>query len=222
MQKTCKTFDHLVMIDVHTMINLEKLLNTISSSIIANQTISNTQKLVWGSFSSNITDNMAVIIGSLAVQPILDHPDYKSKNYTSIISRFYHYHLNHPDEKIPDDLILINDPISIVEWPNSINSIPCVNCVIAIGHIYQDWEIRKIKYKLNISTNLPCKVRSDLEIYSKDTSKLRPNIAVITSSFLYNDNCMLEAAPVSARNKREYAEKHGYAFVSRSTEFVQQ
>ena len=95
----------------------EKVLNQISSSKIANQTISNTQKLVWGSFSSNITDNMAVIIGSSAIQSILDHPDYKSKNYTSIISRFYHHHLNNPDEDIPDDLTLIDGTIKNIPDP---------------------------------------------------------------------------------------------------------
>ncbi|GES91189.1 glycosyltransferase family 34 protein [Rhizophagus clarus] len=219
---SCITFDHLVLIDVYTMINLEKLQNTISSSTIANQTISNTKKMVWGSFNSNITDSMAIILGSSAIQPILDHSNYGSKNYTSVISRFYYHHLNHPNERIPHDLILINDPLSIVEWPNSLKSISCLDCIIAIGHVYQDWEIRKIKEKLNIQTVIPCKVRSDIEMYSQNTSKLRPNIAVITSSFLYRDNCMVEAAPISAQNKREYAEKHGYAFVSRSTEFVQQ
>jgi hypothetical protein len=211
-----------VLIDVYTLIDIEKILNKISSSVIANQTIPNTQKMVWGSFSSNITDNMAVIIGSSAIEPILKHPDYTSTNYTSVISRFYHYHLNNPTISIPDDLVLIDDPISIVEWPNSIKSIPCVDCVVAVGHIYQNWEVRKIKDNLDIPTILPCKVRSDLDMYSKYTSKLRPKIVIVTSSFLYHDNCMLEAAPISAQNKREYAERHGYAFVSRSTEFVQQ
>ncbi|CAB4479475.1 hypothetical protein RhiirA1_442993 [Rhizophagus irregularis] len=222
LQESCITFDHLILIDVYTMINLEKLQDKISSLSIANQTISNTNKMVWGSFNTNLTDNMATILGSSAIKPILNHSNHPSKNYTSIISRFYYHHLNHPNEKIPDDLILINDPLSIVEWPNSIKSIPCVDCIIAIGHIYQDWEVRKIKDKLKISTIIPCKVRSDIEMYSKNTSKLRSNIVVMTSSFLYSDNCMLEAAPLSAQNKRDYAEKHGYAFVSRSTEFVQQ
>ena len=81
----------------------------------------------------------------------------------------------------------------------------------------------EVKNVLNISTTLPCNVRLDLEAYSKETtSKLRPSIAVITSSFLYKDNCMLEVAPLSANNKREYAEKYGYAFVARSIEFAHQ
>ena len=98
-----------------------------------------------------------------------------------------------------------------------------MDCVVAVGHVYQDWEVRKIRRELNISTVLPCNVRSDLKMYSRGfTSPPRPRIVVATSSFLYQDNCMLEAAPLSAQNKREYAERHGYAFVSRSTEFAQQ
>ncbi|CAI2166684.1 14469_t:CDS:10 [Funneliformis geosporum] len=223
LKQTCMSFDHLVLTEVYTMINLEKLQKKISSSKIADQRISSTQKLVWGSFNSNITDRMAVIMGSSAVQTILDNSEYESTNDTSVITRFYHYHYNHKTKKIPNDLILANDQMGIIEWPNSINSIPCIDCAIAIGHIYQEWEFRKIKNELNISTINPCNVRSDLKRYSKGTmSKLRSKIVVATSSFLYHDNCMLEAASLSAQNKREYAEKHGYAFVPRSSEYAQQ
>jgi len=199
------------------MINLEKIQNKISSMSLS----MDTTKMVWGSFDSNRTENMAVIMGSSAIQPILNHLKFKL-NSKSIISSLYFYHLKNPNKKIPDDLIFINDPKSIKEWPNSIKSIDCIDCVVAMGHLYQDSEIRKIRNELKISTTLPCNARSDLKIYSKETtSKLRPNIAVITSSFLYG-GCMLKAAPLSAKNKREYSERHGYAFVPHSFEFAQQ
>ncbi|PKC14898.1 hypothetical protein RhiirA5_494999 [Rhizophagus irregularis] len=218
LQEKCTTFDHLVIIDTFTMINLEKIKNKISTSTL----VTDTQKLVWGSFNSNRTENMAVIIGASAIQPILDNLKFKL-NHTSILSSLYLYHKKYPNKKIPSDLIFINDPISIIEWPNTITSIECADCVVAIGHIYQDVEIKQIKNELNIPTTLPCNARSDLKMYSKETaSKFRPNVAVVTSSFLYKDNCMLEAGFLSAKNKREYAEMHGYAFVSRSAEFAQQ
>ncbi|CAB4435037.1 unnamed protein product [Rhizophagus irregularis] len=222
LQEKCITFDHLILIDAFTMINLEKIQDKILSSKIENRLISNTRKMVWGSFDSNRTENMAVILGSSAIRPILENSNYKM-NYTSLISSLYLYYYNNPNNIIPGDLIFINDPISIIEWPNSISSISCVDCIVAMGHIYQEWEIRKIIKEFNISTTLPCIARYDLKMYSNETvNKLRPNIAVITSSFLYKDNCMLEAAPLSAKNKREYAERHGYAFVARSTEYDQQ
>ncbi|GBB93376.1 hypothetical protein RclHR1_02160002 [Rhizophagus clarus] len=164
---------------------------------------------------------MAVIIGSLAVQSILNNLKFKLNN-TSIISSLYLYHGKYPEKKIPDDLIFINDAINIIEWPNTVADIECVDCVFAIGHVYQDVEIKQIKNELGISITLPCNVRSNLNIYSKGKkSKSRPNIAVVTSSFLYKDNCMVEVGPLSANNKREYAEMHGYAFISRSVEFAQ-
>ncbi|RIA98999.1 Glycosyltransferase Family 34 protein [Glomus cerebriforme] len=216
LQESCTTFDHLILIDIFTMINLEKVQNKILSSM------DDTRKMVWGSFVSNRTENMAVIMGSSAIQPILNNLNLKL-NYTSIISSLYFYNQNNPNEKILDDLIFINDPISILEWPNSIKGIDCIDCIFAIGHLYQDLEIRNIKNELNISTTLPCNARSDLKMYSKETtSKSRSNIAVLSSSFLYDDSCMVKAGLLSSKNKREYAEKYGYAFVPRSTEFIQQ
>jgi hypothetical protein len=199
------------------MINLEEIQNKISSSMA-----SDTQKLIWGLFDSNRTENMAAIVGSSAIQPILSNLDLKL-NDTSILSSLYIYNYKYPTKKIPGDLVFINDQLRIVEWPNSIENIACVDCVVAIGHIYQDSEIRQVKDVLNISTILPCYVRLDLETYSSETTnKLRPNIAVMTSSFYYKDHCMLKAGLLSAINKIEYAEKYGYAFVARSAEFAQQ
>ncbi|OZJ02100.1 hypothetical protein BZG36_05212 [Bifiguratus adelaidae] len=48
------------------------------------------------------------------------------------------------------------------------------------------------------------------------------SIAVMTSSFIYPENCMLKAAYPSAQNKRQYALQHGYSFIARSQEFAQQ
>ncbi|RIA81656.1 hypothetical protein C1645_836642 [Glomus cerebriforme] len=59
--------------------------------------------------------------------------------------------------------------VNNTKWPNSIESIICIDY---------------------------------LKIYSKEmTSKLRPNIAVSTSSFLY-EKCMLKAGPLSELNKQ--------------------
>ncbi|GBB83432.1 hypothetical protein RclHR1_10160001 [Rhizophagus clarus] len=222
LQEKCITFDHLILMDVFSLINLKKIQDKILSSKIENRVITDTRKIVWGTFENNRTENMAVILGSSAIQPILDNTKYKLE-YTSLISSLYLYYFNHTDSLIPGDLIFINDPISIVEWPNSIRSLYCVDCIVAMGHIYQEYEIRDLTKELNISTTLPCMARYDLRMYSKETqNKYRSNIAVVTSSFLYKDNCMMEAAPLSAKNKREYAERHGYAFVARSTEYAQQ
>jgi hypothetical protein len=207
-----------VLIDAFTVIDLKKFQDRILTST---KEVTDTQKIVWGSFDSNRTEFMATILGSSAIQPILNNLNFKVTN-RSIISSLYLHHYKHPNVKIPGDLTFINDPVSIPEWPNTLDNIDCPECVVAIGHVFQDSEVREIKNKLNIQTILPCNVRSDLKPFSKETtSKLRPRIAVVTSSFLY-DRCMFNAAHPSAKNKREYAEKFGYAFISRSAEFAQQ
>ncbi|KAI7847572.1 galactosyl transferase GMA12/MNN10 family-domain-containing protein [Circinella umbellata] len=49
-----------------------------------------------------------------------------------------------------------------------------------------------------------------------------PSIALMTSSFIYPDNCMEPSATLSAINKRKFAIRHGHSFVARSAEFAQQ
>lgn len=46
-------------------------------------------------------------------------------------------------------------------------------------------------------------------------------LAVVTSSYIY-DKCMEPSGTKAALNKRNYADKHNYAFVARSREFAQQ
>lgn len=48
------------------------------------------------------------------------------------------------------------------------------------------------------------------------------SIAILTSSYIYPDNCMLHAAYPAMQNKRQYANRHGYTFVSRSEEYTYQ
>jgi hypothetical protein len=43
--------------------------------------------------------------------------------------------------------------------------------------------------------------------------------AIVISSFLH-DKCMEPSATRSALNKKNYADRHGYAFIARSTEFA--
>lgn len=50
----------------------------------------------------------------------------------------------------------------------------------------------------------------------------KPSIALMTSSFIYDDNCMEPSATMAAMNKRKFALRHGHSFVARSAEFAQQ
>ncbi|KAI8050135.1 galactosyl transferase GMA12/MNN10 family-domain-containing protein [Gilbertella persicaria] len=97
------------------------------------------------------------------------------------------------------------NPLATQLWENSIESVD--TSYISIQHVYQDQDF----------TNL-------VQLYQvKPLSSLTGNqsIAVITSSFIY-DKCMEPSGTRASLNKRDYATRHGYAFVARSSEFAQQ
>ncbi|RCH81612.1 hypothetical protein CU098_000042, partial [Rhizopus stolonifer] len=90
------------------------------------------------------------------------------------------------------------NPLATQLWENSIESVD--TSYISIQHVYQDQDF----------TNL-------VQLYQvKPLSSLTGNqsIAVITSSFIY-DKCMEPSGTRASLNKRDYATRHGYAFVAR-------
>ncbi|CAJ0642086.1 12452_t:CDS:2 [Entrophospora sp. SA101] len=195
----CISYDFLVIQDSLTLPNLIKLQKVLYSktSLIGNNNIKDKRNLIWGSFRTNLTDNMFTVLGSNIIPKILEVP-----------------------------------LITIVEWPNSIDSISSgIDNVIAIGNIYQNWIMTDLLSGLSIEQIIPCKSRMNLKKTSTTLNRYnnvdlnkssRPSIAIITSSYLYSDDCMNVAGILSADNKRVYANKHGYAFVARSTEYWQQ
>ncbi|CAG8448051.1 11830_t:CDS:2 [Ambispora gerdemannii] len=227
------TYDHLVVIDIHTLINFEKLQQMISGSLIirGQQALTREQKdnLLWGSFSNLDADEMAVVIGSAAVDTIMDSlfeisesPIAESINSSNVLTKAYYYfsdQIHKAETTIP--IHLINDNSGIVEWPNAIESVS-PESTIFVGHIFQDGEFVELVSWLNVSKAFirspPPPIRSD-ESENKNGSL---SIAIVTSSFVYKDMCMVDAVVPAADNKREYAEKHGYYFVPRSAEFAQQ
>jgi galactosyl transferase GMA12/MNN10 family len=132
-------------------------------------------------------------------------------------------------------------------WENNIESVHAQDLIIT--EVYQDSDFEEIArwtslkplaacYPAKSSSSAipePSEAIDDDEDGEKDVDpemeeetafpeELTPavSIAVITSSYIYPDNCMLPSARLSAENKRQYALKHGYSFVARSAEFAQQ
>lgn len=95
-------------------------------------------------------------------------------------------------------------------WEGNIDQIP--ETAVVVGQVFQQEDWTPIAAKLHIQPTSACV----LDAYRKNS------IAVLTSSYIYVDMCMAEASLPSAENKRIYAEKHGYYFVSRSAEFAQE
>lgn len=208
------TYNHLVIINDKTLINLEKLQQILEGSVIRGSTLTMTQKrmLVWGSFMMLDFDDMAIILGRDAVAPILESKKsikVVNSNFTNMITRAFQYYQQNPNDS---GLFLVNDDVGIVEFPNAIENVP-IKTTVAVGHIFEEDDMKGLFEHLSVSKTVICHPRND-------PNKL--NIAVVTSSFVYNDLCMLPAARLTAENKRRYAERHGYSFVGRSSEFANQ
>ncbi|KAG0280312.1 hypothetical protein BGZ95_010591 [Linnemannia exigua] len=95
-------------------------------------------------------------------------------------------------------------------WQGDINQIKTTTAVVGMVHQLEDWI--PLSQRLAVQPISPCAV---------DPNRQK-SIAVLTSSYIYADMCMAEAALPSADNKRIYAEKHGYYFVARAAEFAQE
>lgn len=135
----------------------------------------------------------------------------------------------------------------IIVWQNNIESVKAQDFIIA--NVYQDSDFSEIARWTSLTpltacytipsasksapeSNEPIDEDEDQENFAEaaleEDAALQAidapavSVAIVTSSYIYPDDCMLPSARLSAENKRKYALKHGYSFVARSTEFAQQ
>ncbi|KAI8372828.1 galactosyl transferase GMA12/MNN10 family-domain-containing protein [Radiomyces spectabilis] len=138
------------------------------------------------------------------------------------------------------------DTHRFIRWENNVESVHAEDIVIT--HLYQDSEFRDVASWTHLSSTPVCyrpksafadgQPALDPLDDDEDTADSAdsedgdavalpqphldidgPSIAVVTSSFIY-DRCMEPSATLAAKNKRDYALKHGYSFVARSSEFA--
>ncbi|KAJ8656716.1 hypothetical protein O0I10_007563 [Lichtheimia ornata] len=136
--------------------------------------------------------------------------------------------------------LFIPEAQRFMRWENNVESVHEDHA--AVTHVYQDTEFvdlarwtslepvrvcypPKSAYKPTLQQS-PMDDDEEMTLSQDDLSttvnKDQPSIALMTSSFIYDDNCMEPSATKAALNKRKYAERHGHTFVARSTEFAQQ
>lgn len=135
----------------------------------------------------------------------------------------------------------------MITWENNIESVHAQDLVVT--DVYQDTDFEEIArwtslkplaacYKTKSASktapepaeaidddeNADSMIEPDMDedstLADEDTPAV--SIAVVTSSYIYPDDCMLPSARLSAENKRQYALRNGYSFVARSAEFAQQ
>ncbi|CAO3598301.1 unnamed protein product [Absidia cylindrospora] len=133
-----------------------------------------------------------------------------------------------------------------IHWENNVESVHSED--IAVTRIYQNQDFNELVYWTRLNPVSVCYHHrgnagamnqpddtGDRDDYdevmealveehhpvTEQQQRLEDGLAVVTSSFIY-DACMEPSATRAAMNKRNYALKHGYAFVARSAEFAQE
>ncbi|KAI9313966.1 galactosyl transferase GMA12/MNN10 family-domain-containing protein [Dichotomocladium elegans] len=241
------TYDYLIVQDIHTFIQLSTIKEELDSGVISESTNSpvtlNTEaptNLVWGIFSGGERDKHAFVIGSAAVrlalqkQSDIEKHGQKPHGSEHLLTNMYKYYESIAG-LVEDEVDATLDPEAAAEvqeqvlpvfvredgpedahrfirWENNIESVHAEDIVVT--HVYQDDEFAELSYWTN---------SNDLALNTTlVTSSGKPAIALMTSSYIYDDNCMEPSATLAAMNKRKYALRHGHSFVARSAEFAQQ
>ncbi|KAI7887193.1 hypothetical protein K492DRAFT_228361 [Lichtheimia hyalospora FSU 10163] len=142
-----------------------------------------------------------------------------------------------------------DDNQRFIRWENNVESVHIEDSVVT--HVYQDSEFAELVAWTSLKPSTVCYPRKsafkgtqptldalddDEDLLADDDDSTppteknsttaatedKPSIALMTSSFIYDDNCMEPSATMAAMNKRKFALRHGHSFVARSAEFAQQ
>ncbi|KAI9468683.1 galactosyl transferase GMA12/MNN10 family-domain-containing protein [Zychaea mexicana] len=242
-------YDYLIIQDIETFLQLHVIKRELDAGVIGEYSnmpyvVSMDQplNLIWGSFSGTEDDKHAAIIGADAAQLAMSKRDQIQQQFAvskHLLTNTYNYYRAvsgvlkaetdatlEPEEAVEEQGRLIpefvredrfSDTRRFIRWENNVESVHIEDQ--AITKVYQDSDFSDLARWTSLRSLSTC----TRHYYSSD----RPNdrdpasIAVVTSSYIY-DSCMEPSATLAAENKRQYAIKHGYSFVARSSEFAQQ
>ncbi|KAF0394657.1 glycosyltransferase Family 34 protein [Gigaspora margarita] len=143
------SFDLVVLLDNHSIVNLVRLKRFISTSNISPIQL---QNLVWGRFDDSFADDKFVILGNKAINTILASKDliYKSDNQ-NIITLAYLYtksKLQSPSNNW-NDLLFINDNERFITYSEGLDLIP-KKSIIMVRRIPLKKELNKVSIHLLI------------------------------------------------------------------------
>ncbi|CAG8587314.1 3355_t:CDS:2, partial [Dentiscutata erythropus] len=211
------TFDHLVLLDGNSIVNLEEIEYNLSyKDTDDDEYIAKLPYVIWGNFEIPSADN-AVIIGAEAIKVILEN-EYllQNSNYTNLITRAYFYNKENSQTNFSNELeslIFLNDEEGFIVWNGKVEDIP-QNPIISIENLIMADDILRVTNHLSIPYVPAC--------HFTTPSEGEPKIAVVTSSSFKDEsnNCkqsILDIAYESAKNKRLYSQKHGYSFIPLQT-----
>ncbi|KAI9258946.1 galactosyl transferase GMA12/MNN10 family-domain-containing protein [Phascolomyces articulosus] len=210
------TYDYLIVQDVDSFIQISNLKKELSETKSTN--------VVWGSFAAQEADKYAFAIGSTATQQALKlwHTTYDREGQNLLTDIYLHYQHEANDPKAP--LFLRKDG-TLRQFVNAAGSNTIelnqenAATVMAAIHVHQDDLFIHLAQWSMLQSTTVCLNNKSNKVYPP---RGQERIALMTSSYIYPDNCMEPSATLSSMNKRKYAEKHHHAFVPRSIEFAQQ
>ncbi|KAG9069248.1 hypothetical protein KI688_010146 [Linnemannia hyalina] len=193
------TVDKVILFDSTSIVNVQKL------ESLAREATAGTAGLLmtWGETPTN---PFAALVSFPAATQILKNrvSIEKDGTFMDLITAASIYY----NSQIVETVKVLQGEAPL--WQGDIDQVPTSAAVIGLVHQLEDWN--PLAQRIAVQPISPCAV-----------DPLRnKSIAVLTSSYIYADMCMAEAALPSADNKRIYAEKHGYYFVARAAEFAQE
>ncbi|KAI7864183.1 galactosyl transferase GMA12/MNN10 family-domain-containing protein, partial [Spinellus fusiger] len=236
------TYDYLLVQDIHTFMQLNTIKRELDTGVISEETESPVTlttdaptNVVWGTFGT-ARDTHAFVIGAAAVRLALNKQKEFKGDLLTEMYRFYD-HYSSTLEKAADDVLepeaaaeaqeqVIPEFIRedgpqntqrFIQWENNVESVHAEDIVVT--SVYQDNELAALARWTYLEPVPVCHPKRPPP--AAPVSVPPPSIALVTSSYIYGP-CMEPSAALSAKNKRDYALQHHYAFVARSAEFAQQ
>ncbi|KAI7862682.1 galactosyl transferase GMA12/MNN10 family-domain-containing protein [Spinellus fusiger] len=225
------TYDYLILQDRYSFVQLNTIKKALESRTARSST-SSPLHFVWGVLSNT---TQTVIAGASAVRYALaqHHTLQPLYPHWPLFSAMYTHNINSKD--LPE-FIQEDGPKGtrrFIHWENNVESVHPED--IVVREVYQDKEFSTL---CEWTYLIPMKACHQHSMYAADRPLLHPmdedqhvpidssggkspTMAIVTSSYIYNA-CMEPSAALAAKNKRDYALQHNYAFVARSAEFAQQ
>ncbi|KAI7857646.1 galactosyl transferase GMA12/MNN10 family-domain-containing protein [Circinella umbellata] len=211
------TYDYLIVQDVDSFVQLSKLKKELSDT--------KTTNVIWGSFAGQEADKYAFAVGSTAAKQALGlwHTTYDREGQNLLTEIYLHY--RHDLENSKNTPLLLRQDGTLHQFINvAANNVAELNkenaeTIIAATHVHQDDLFIYLAQWTMLEPTLVC--HQHLK-QASNPKRRQERIGIMTSSYIYPDNCMEPSATLSAINKRKYAEKHQHSFVPRSMEFAQQ
>jgi hypothetical protein len=199
------TYDYIIQQDVYALIDVNTYRTELQSPTVDGKSLTADEKkrMILGDFDDS--NPSFFIYGNKTIHVIQANFMQLTRNETSnnFMQTLY-------KSQVESTRLMMLADARVHAWMNSVERIHPKN-TMGITHVYLSDELQAVRNKLNFTSVVTCVPTA------KDV-----NVALITSNLLTLDDCMKDASISTGWQKRKYASTHGYAFIARSAEFIDQ